>query len=326
MSVLIRVVAWTSFAVAATLTVLRFLQLEQPAAPQALGFMPWTIPLFALALLLFVFHVVFPGKSRWQITMALAALSIVGLALQGWWISPLYVGAKPAPGPQADPFRVLTLNLDSGTADPNDVVSAAVTRGADVLVLQEVVPSTLMRMEQAGLDSAFPHRAGQPFANGQYGTMVFSTLALSDVTYLGTYQSSVQVRVALPQEQVWLLGVGVPSPSAGTPEPWLADLQQLTETAKGLRPAIVAGDFEAGFDHQPFTDLLDLGLRDVGERANAGWQPTWPTERSRFGISFPRVGQPDHVLIGSVLAALSQDTFPVPGTDHRGVLAEVAFR
>jgi endonuclease/exonuclease/phosphatase (EEP) superfamily protein YafD len=326
MGVLIRLVAWTSFVLATILTGLRFLQLEQPAAQKAVAFMALTIPLFGVALLLFVSHVFFPGKSRWQITMAVAGLSLAGLALQGWWMSPLFIGDKPTPGPQAEPFRVLTLNLDTGSADPNDVVSTAVTSGADILILQEVVPNTLTRMESAGLDSVFPHRAGQPFVNGRYGTMVFSNVALSDVTYLGTHSTTVQVKATLPRQQIWLLAVGVPAPGSGTPEPWLADLQQLATTVRELHPAIVAGDFEATFDHQPFADLLDLGLRDVGERTNAGWQPTWPTDRARFGISFPRIGRVDHVLVGSLLAPLSQDTVTVPGADHRGVLAEVAFR
>ena len=326
MGVLIRLVAWTSLVLATILTGLRFLQLEQPAAQQALVFTAWTIPMFAVALLLFLFHVFFPGKGRWQVTMALAGLSLVGLVLQGWWMSPLFVGDKPTPGPGAEPFRVLTLNLDTGTADPNDVVSTAVTSGADIVILQEVVPNTLTRMESAGLDSVYPHRAGQPLVNGRYGTMVFSNASLSDVTYLGTHSTTVQVKATVPQQQVWLLAVGVPAPGTGTPEPWLADLQQLVATARELHPAIVAGDFEATFDHQPFADLLDLGFRDVGERANAGWQRTWPTDRSRFGISFPRIGQLDHVLVGSSLAAVSQDTLSVPGSDHRGVLAEVAFR
>ena len=326
MGLIIRLVAWISCAIAVALTALRFLQLRQPLAQQALGYLPWTIPLFTLALLVFLAHLFFPGKSRWQITMALAAVSLLGLLLQVWWLSPLFIGDKPVAGPQADPFRVFTLNLDAGSADPNDVVAAAVTSGADIVVLQEVAPSTLARMEQAGLGTAFPHRAGQPISDGAFGTMVFSTAALGDATYLGTTQSSVQVQVGLPGHQVWLLAVAVPPPASGSPEAWLADLEQLTATVGQVHPAIVAGDFEASFEHGPFAGLLDAGLRDVGERANAGWQLTWPMERSRFGVKLPRMTQPDHVLIGSALAALDQDLITVLGSDHRAVLAEVAFR
>jgi endonuclease/exonuclease/phosphatase (EEP) superfamily protein YafD len=326
MGVVIRVIAWVCFLVAATLTALRFLQLENPLAQVTIGYVPWAIPLYAMALLLFLYHVFFPGKSRWQVTMALAGLALAGLVLQAWWVSPLFLGDRPEAGPGAAELRVLTLNLDAGTADPNEVVATAVTSSADVLVLQEVVPATLDRMDQAGLGDAFPHRAGLPLANGQYGTMVFSTATLGDVTFLGTSQSSVQLRVSLPQGSVWMFGVGVHAPDDRTPDTWLDDLRQLTDIARTLHPAIVAGDFEATFDHAPFRDLLDTGLDDAGERANAGWQPTWPVETSYLGISVPRLTQPDHVLIGSMLTAVSQISVRVPGTDHRGVLAKLASR
>jgi len=324
MGVLIRVVAWVCFVVAAALTALRWIQPEQSVVQQAVSFMPWAIPLFVVALLLFLFHVFFPGKSRWQVTMVLAALSMGGLVLQGWWITPLYSGGSPEPGPGADTLRVFTLNVDTGSADPNDVVATAVTSRADVLVLQEVTDSSLGRMEEAGLGEAYPHRAGQPMSGGHFGTMVFSTSSLSGVTYLGTAESSVQVEVALPGDTVWLLAVDVPGPdSSGA---WTDDLGQLIELGGALKPAIVAGDFEATFDHQPFRDLLDTGLRDAGERSNAGFQRTWPVDLSRYGVPLPRLTQPDHVLIGSDLTALSQNTLTIPGSDHRGVLAELAFR
>ena len=98
MGLIIRLVAWISCAIAVALTALRFLQLRQPLAQQALGYLPWTIPLFTLALLVFLAHLFFPGKSRWQITMALAAVSLLGLLLQVWWLSPLFIGDKPVAG------------------------------------------------------------------------------------------------------------------------------------------------------------------------------------------------------------------------------------
>ena len=324
MGVLIRVVAWVCFVVAAALTGLRWVQPDQAVVQQAVSFMPWAIPLFVVALLLFLFHVFFPGKSRWQITMVLAALSLGGLVLQGWWLSPLYSGGSPEPGPGADTLRVFTLNVDAGSADPNDVVATAVTSRADVLVLQEVTSSSLSRMEQAGLGEAFPHRAGQPISGGHFGTMVFSTASLTGVTFVGTDESSVMASAAFPTGTVWLVAVDVPAPdSTGA---WADDLGQLVELGESLKPAIVAGDFEASFDHQPFRALLDTGLRDAGERTNAGFQRTWPVDLSRYGVPLPRLTQPDHVLIGSGLAALSQNTLTIPGSDHRGVLAELAFR
>jgi endonuclease/exonuclease/phosphatase (EEP) superfamily protein YafD len=326
MSVLIRVLAWLTFLVAGALTLIRFVQPDVPVVQQAVGFVPWSVPLFGLAMLFFLYHVFFPGKGRWQITMGLAGLALAGLGAQGWWMSPLFTGAKPEAGPDADRLTVLTVNLRTGLADPTDLMSTAVADGVDVLVLQEVTGNALSRLEQVGLDTAFPHRAGQPQTNGQYGTMLLSTANLGDITFLGTTQTSVQARVALPAGSIWVVGVGVPAPGGKAPTPWLHDLRQLVDTGASLRPAVMAGDFEATFGHQPFEDLLATGLRDAGERANAGWQPTWPVDRKTFSVPWPLLTQPDHVLLGSTLTAVDQVTVVVPGSDHRGVLATLAFR
>ena len=324
MGVLIRVVAWLSFVVATALTVLHWVQPDLWVVQRAVLFTPWSIPLFTIALLLFLFHVFFPGKSRWQITMVLAGLSMVGLGLQGWWISPLFAGSNPEPGSGTEGIRVLTLNLDDGAADPNDVVSTAVTSRADFLILQEVSASALGRMDEAGLEAAFPHRAGQPVAGGHFGTMIFSTAQLSQPTFAGTLESSVLVTASLPGGTVWVFGVDVPVPDSS--KAWSADLEKLAELASSLKPGIVAGTFNASFDHQAFQDLLDTGLRDVGERTNAGFQRTWPEGLTRYGVPLPRLALPDHVLAGAGLVAVKQSTTSVPGTDHRGVLVEVAFR
>ena len=72
--------------------------------------------------------------------------------------------------------------------------------------------------------------------------------------------------------------------------------------------------------------LADAGFRDVGELANQGWQPTWPSsgEVSLLGVPVPSLAQIDHVLVGPRLAAIGMHTHEIPGSDHRAVVAEVA--
>jgi endonuclease/exonuclease/phosphatase family metal-dependent hydrolase len=53
----------------------------------------------------------------------------------------------------------------------------------------------------------------------------------------------------------------------------------------------------------------------------AGWNPTYPAQ----GWIPPLIAI-DHVLVSEDLTATAYRTVPVPGTDHRGVLATVAQR
>ena len=92
-----------------------------------------------------------------------------------------------------------------------------------------------------------------------------------------------------------------------------------------LEPDLVVGDFNATADHAPMRALADAGYRDVGELANQGWQPTWPT-RGVFDLLGLPLAQIDHVLVGDRLAALDLGTVAVPGSDHRAVVATVALK
>ena len=74
--------------------------------------------------------------------------------------------------------------------------------------------------------------------------------------------------------------------------------------------------------------LLRAGTADAAERLNTGWQPTWPAngEFHLLGLPVPTLVQIDHVLVGPRLAALGVRIVWLDGTDHHGVLAELALR
>ena len=62
-------------------------------------------------------------------------------------------------------------------------------------------------------------------------------------------------------------------------------------------PLVVAGDFNATFDHRQFRDLLGGGVTDVARATGAGPLRTSPADRA-FG--------------------------PLDGSDHRGIVAGIA--
>lgn len=327
MRMVIRTLAWLSFLCALALTALRFAQPDLPLARQALAFVPWSVPLYALAMLLFLGQVYFPGKSRWQVTLGLAAASMAGLVFHGWTMQQLFVGGHAEAPASAQQIRIFTFNVGDGRADPASIVSTAVASSADVVVLQQVTGSMLERMNQAGLTEAFPQHAGEPIANGNFGTMVFSEGSISEVTYLGAAQTSIQATLGLPGGTVKAIAVGIASPEdEATSDRWAADFAQLATVAGEIDPQLVVGAFEAGFDHREFRDLLDTGVSDVGERANVGFMRTWPVGEARFGMPTVRLTQPDHVLMGPPLVAVDQLTREVDGANHRALLAIVAFR
>jgi endonuclease/exonuclease/phosphatase family metal-dependent hydrolase len=85
---------------------------------------------------------------------------------------------------------------------------------------------------------------------------------------------------------------------------------------------VVAGDLNADRDHAAFRGLLDAGLTDVHDALGRGLARTFPD-------GMP-VLQLDHVLVrdgaGGRLTPLEVREVQVPGSDHLGVLADLAVQ
>ncbi len=311
---------------ALVLSVLRVVHPEIGFAVRMVSFTPMALVLYGFAALLAIGRLVLPGRGRWQVDAGIVVLALLGLSLHAWWLSPQFLGSHPEASPDAQPVRVMTVNLFRGAADAPTVVDKAVRQKVDLLVLEEVNPQVLAVMDDAGLSDAFPYRAGKSDPDGA-GTMVFATVPLDDITRLSTDFDSLAVTAALPDGDRRLFAVH-PQVLRGDIRGWADDLDAIAKAIADQHPDVVAGDFNATHDHVEFRRLLDAGTVDVAERLNAGWQPTWPAngEQTFLHIGLPRLVQIDHVLIGPEMAALGVRRVTLPGTDHSAVLAELAPR
>ena len=84
---------------------------------------------------------------------------------------------------------------------------------------------------------------------------------------------------------------------------------------------MLAGDFNATFDHAEFRRLLGRGYRDAAEQAGVALRPTW-----RVGRTLPPTVAIDHVLADRRIRVVSARSVAIPGSDHRGVLADCCCR
>ncbi len=309
---------------AATLTGVRIAEPESGLGVRLVAFTPVGLGLWAaVAALLIVRLLIGPHRIRW---LLVGVLLVVPLGLHAWWLRDLYVGPQPPPSASAVSVRVLTVNAQLGEADGTDLVSTAVARDVDVLVVTEITPGLLAGMQRAGIDSALPFRAGEP-ANGAEGTMVFATWELTDAQAAATSLGSLRVSLAAPDGSLALVAVHA-APPMGSAGRWRADLETIGSAAAGAD--LVVGDFNATLDHAELRAVLGPSsseLSDAVATANDGWRPTWPAGPARwYGVPVPRLVQIDHVLVGKRLAVVGTNRVDVPGSDHSGVLAEVAQR
>jgi endonuclease/exonuclease/phosphatase family metal-dependent hydrolase len=201
-------------------------------------------------------------------------------------------------------------------------------RRPDVVVFAEVTDATLKTLNTKAWRTRLPYRLGTTAASadparryeGAGGTMVLSRFALTDLGKAAdTTYTNLAVRVAMPEHPFVLVGAHPVNPEHGL-RSWLQDAQSLAELASAhtSEPLVVAGDLNATAEHLTLRELkARAGLTDTA--TGRGWHPTFPA-----GAWYPPLIQIDHVLVSSAFTTTGLDTFAVSGTDHRGLMVQLA--
>ena len=289
--------------------------------------------------------VVIAAATAWWLAVLLALPATVHLAWQLPPPRPRGNRARARSGRAADgpTLRIFTVNTRGGWADPGAVLRTLRRHDVDVLAVQELTPAMMSRLAEAGLAEVMPSAHLDP-RPGSAGSGLWARWPLHPLPALpGLTTSAQRARVDLAAGRPVTLTVVHPkAPINGHEIQWQRELALLgTGLAGAPGPQVVAGDFNASRDHQPFRDLLAQGFLDCADAAQRRSWPgfTWPTtldarvnqEQLRFRDwlrahrTLP-VMRLDHVLVSRTGAAPRQvRNIRIPGTDHRGVLAVIDF-
>lgn len=249
---------------------------------------------------------------------ALSALTIVLLAPMvalawPWWIEP------ETQSPASSDVVVLASNLFFGAADVGELESAVRTTDVDALVLLEVTPQALDRVDASDIPALLPHRSGNP-RDGADGTMVFTAephRELDTAPDLFFDQVAVEVESDGDAGEPWLLLGAHPVPPT-LPE-WSSDLKALGDWSNAQDPdtdLVMAGDFNGSSAHPAFRDLEE-DLIDTRRATTPGWVRTWPQ-----GSILPAFVDLDHVLVRG-LGVVDAGQIEISGTDHSAVWARL---
>ncbi|NUP63410.1 MAG: endonuclease/exonuclease/phosphatase family protein [Nonomuraea sp.] len=224
-----------------------------------------------------------------------------------------------APEARGAALRVLAANLMVGGADTAGLMALVTSLRPDVLTLQEFTPAAKRRLEAAGVGEALPYAVTRP-AEGVGGSAVYARypLAAGELIKLGGFGQATAVLAHPGGARVEIVSVHPCAPKRIGRQPcWLAGLERLPRGDGRLR--VLAGDFNATLDHLPVRDLLAAGYRDAADAMGRGLSPTWP--QGGWG-PLPGVTI-DHVLADARMAVRDFGVFPLAGSDHRPVFAEL---
>jgi endonuclease/exonuclease/phosphatase (EEP) superfamily protein YafD len=311
------VAIWTVVAGLALWAVVRLFGLER-GYPfiQLISFTPYVaalavpVPLVALAL------------RRWPAaavaTLATAALAVAVLP-RGF--------AAGDPLPAGPALRVLTANLKVGGADPARLVALVRTERVDLLAVQEYTPEA-QRALDAGLGGVLPYRSAHPLP-GVGGSALYSRFPLHDDGVrlnpyeFGQAQGTVSVPGAAPVavESVHATAPASTLPGLGSKvtDAWARAMAAQPPATVDGPVRLLLGDFNATLDHAALRRLIGTGYRDAAEVTGQGLTMTWPYDKV-----FPRVAL-DHVLADRRVGVRRVAVYPITGSDHRAVLADLVL-
>jgi endonuclease/exonuclease/phosphatase (EEP) superfamily protein YafD len=226
-------------------------------------------------------------------------------------------------GSNARSLRILTLNVQRGSADAAALVRELDLHRVDALAVQELTPEMVCRLVDAGVADRLRFCHLDP-RSGAKGTGLWARWPLTALPPVpGLKAAAPRACIDLGDEPGVILTVVHPiAPLNGHAQQWQQELALIRATLTGIsRPQVVAGDFNASRDHRPFRDLLAVGFLDCADVARKRLWPgfTWPVGRVILPIM-----RLDHVLVSDSGITVSESRIVrVGGTDHRGVLAAI---
>jgi endonuclease/exonuclease/phosphatase (EEP) superfamily protein YafD len=221
------------------------------------------------------------------------------------------------------PLTVLTVNALDGSADVTELAELIRGERPDLGALIEVGPWYRDRL--APLIEPLGYRLVTATGTDTDGvTDVFGVSALV-AAHLGDVAVSVDISRPFPVVRIEGGGLGAMrfvafhavAPRLTDVSQWSSDLGELTRYCAAGTPTVVAGDFNATWDHSVLRDAT-VGCSDAAAQRGQGLQATWPAWMPDwFGA------QIDHVFVTPPIAAEDFAVRELAGSDHRAVVVRL---
>lgn len=255
----------------------------------------------------------------------------VGAVLQ---IAPRAIGASDPQRSDGVGVTVLVANAKKSNVAPATIVSLVARTRARVVALPEVnavAAARYVRALQAATDRQWitwtDARGGRPTDLTAQPTSIVVQASLRPRRLPGPPQPDgahglvrVGVTIRGTDEPLAVSAVHPRSPRLfRSNAPWRDDLDALRPLCRA--GDVVAGDFNATPDHSQMRALHDADCRSAAVEAGKGWRATW--SGGPFGFVRPTL---DHVLTSGRWTSASAEILPLPGSDHRAVVARIVPR
>ncbi|HQV75684.1 MAG TPA: endonuclease/exonuclease/phosphatase family protein [Flavobacteriales bacterium] len=212
-------------------------------------------------------------------------------------------------------IRVMHMNVLQPNIRFEQVIGQALQGDADIVSVQEVSPEWAFQLG-AGLRSAYPYMHVEPRTNC-YGIALFSKRPFKQVGTV-TVMGAPFIEAIFEEDGTpfRVLVVHTTSPiSYAHFQRRNAQFEHLAEyLSRSDTATVLIGDLNTvPWDHAFQRFCASTELRPISKRI----QLTWPSLGPFSLIPL------DHLLVSAGLVSTSVETFPIAGSDHRGLMAEI---
>jgi endonuclease/exonuclease/phosphatase (EEP) superfamily protein YafD len=220
-------------------------------------------------------------------------------------------------------FRLFTANVYAFNTTPNPISDEIRSATPDVVFLQEAGSVFLQLVDASGAVAALPYRVVVP-GRETFAGLLASRWPLVDTEVVELAGRPIIIRATAMTENgpLRLYSVHTISPVGGDRQKWIDELDYVVDALRAEPgPVLVGGDFNATWGNKGFRKVLDVGLTDAAAARGRPLQMTWPRDRRVV----PPVIRIDHVLTTAGLTVTAIRTGQGKGSDHRPLVADVAF-
>jgi endonuclease/exonuclease/phosphatase (EEP) superfamily protein YafD len=258
--------------------------------------------------------------------LLLAGVAFLIVAAQLTSLLPELAAAQPVPAwaALAPTLRLLDANVYNENPSMAGYASEISAVRPQLVTMEEATPIDIAQLSRAGVLANLPYR----FEVKRYDPFAFFVssrypLSGTRVVYLYGLPLIVQTTLELPwgPQPLWVVHTIAPLPESFSQ--WRGQLALIGRLLRGRGPKrlLIVGDFNATWGNRGFRSILDGGVTDGAATRGKAFDMTW----SQITPILPPLVRIDHVLTGPGLAVVQIRTGDGLGSDHRDLIATVAF-
>jgi endonuclease/exonuclease/phosphatase (EEP) superfamily protein YafD len=316
--IVVTVLGWVVVAVLAVVATMRIVAWDTFEPFAVLN----TVSLFVYLPAWIVLIVAALGR-RW--ILAVAALLIV--VAQVVFVYPEFAAATPLPDwtARAPHIEMLDANVYNQNPSMAGYIDQIEEVRPQLVTMEEATPPDVSQLKRSGALASLPYQIEiKRYDPSAFFIASRYPLHAENVVYQYRRPLIVQVTLQLPSgpQRLWVTHTIAPLPSSFAQ--WKGQLSTIGQVvrAAGAPGLLLVGDLNATWGNKGFRHILDAGLTDGAAARGEPLEMTW----SQTKPLLPPVVRIDHVLTGSGVAVTAIRTDVGVGSDHRDVIATVAFR